>query len=69
MNYIEMAAPHRDELGPHESGSHSVMASSQEKAQCVLWYAESEYVVTVQRNFRWVYRKDAPTDKSIRKWY
>jgi hypothetical protein len=26
-------------------------------------------VVTVQRNFRRVYQKDAPTDKSIRKWY
>jgi hypothetical protein len=28
-----------------------------------------KYVVTVQRTFRRVYRKDAPTDKSIRKWY
>jgi hypothetical protein len=26
-------------------------------------------VVTVQRNIRRVYRKDAPTEKSIRKWH
>jgi transposase len=32
----------------------------------VLWYAESKSVVTVQRNFRRVYQKDAPT---VRKWY
>jgi transposase-like protein len=64
-----MAATHRDKLGLHESGSHLVMASPQEKAQCVLWYAESKSVVTVQRKFRRVYRKYAPTDKSIRKWF
>jgi hypothetical protein len=64
-----MAAPHHDKLGLHESGSHSVMASPQKKAQCVLWYVESKSVVTVQRNFRQVYRKDAPSDKSVRKWY
>jgi hypothetical protein len=69
MNSRWMAAPHRDKLGLHESGSLSVMASPQEKVQCVLWYAESKSVVTVQRNFRRAYRKDAPTDKSIRKWY
>jgi hypothetical protein len=64
MNSREMAAPHRDKLGLRESGSHLVMASPQEMAQCVLWYAKSKSVVTVQRNFRRVYRKDAPTDKS-----
>jgi hypothetical protein len=68
MNSREVAAPHRDKLGLHESGNHSVMALPQEKAQCVLWFAESKSVVTVPRNFRRVYRKDAPTDKSIRKW-
>jgi hypothetical protein len=64
-----MAAPQRDKMGLHESGSHSVMASPREKAQCVLWYAESKSVVSVQRNFRRVHRKDAPADKSVRKWY
>jgi hypothetical protein len=69
MNSRETAAPYRGKLGLHESGSHSVMAPPQEKAQRVLWFAESKSVVTVQRNFRRVYRKDAPTDKSIREWY
>jgi hypothetical protein len=45
------------------------MALPQEKAYCVLWNVESKSVVIAQRSFRLVYHKDAPADKSIRKWY
>lgn len=47
MNSGEMAAPHCDKFGLHESGGHSVMVSPQEKAQCVLWCEESKYLVSV----------------------
>jgi hypothetical protein len=68
-----MATLHCEKVELHESGSHSVMALLQEKAQCVLWYVETKSVVIVQRNFRQVYQKDAPADKYIciyrYKWY
>ena len=39
------------------------------KAFCVLEFAETESVVTVQRRFRIMYHTEAPTDKTIREWY
>jgi hypothetical protein len=50
MNSREMAAPHCDKFGLHESGSHSVMASPKEKAQCIVWYEESKFLVKAQKN-------------------
>jgi hypothetical protein len=43
----------------------SEMAPVQQKAQCVLWYAEFKSIVTVQRNFLRMYGTEAPTDKPI----
>ncbi|KAJ8870547.1 hypothetical protein PR048_029570 [Dryococelus australis] len=42
------------------------MAIVQQKAQCVLWFAEFESVVTVQHNFRWQYpRQRIPEQRAI----
>jgi hypothetical protein len=45
------------------------MASVQENAQAVVWFAESKSVISVQRQFRRVFQKDPPDPKSIRQWF
>ena len=47
----------------------SKMSSNQEKAQCVIWFAESKSVTTVRRNYRRQYHKDPPSENSVRAWY
>ncbi|GBM66806.1 hypothetical protein AVEN_273949-1 [Araneus ventricosus] len=44
------------------------MATVQEKAMCVLWFFETKSVITTQRRFRTTYKKDPPSDSSIRRW-
>ncbi|GBM54327.1 hypothetical protein AVEN_263039-1 [Araneus ventricosus] len=44
------------------------MATVQEKAICVLWFFETKSVITTQRRFRTTYKKDPPSDNSIRRW-
>ena len=39
------------------------------KAFCVLEFAKTESIVTVQRRFRIMYYTEPPTDKTIREWY
>ena len=39
------------------------------KAFCVLEFAKTESIVTVQRSFRIMYHTEPPTDKTIREWY
>ena len=39
------------------------------KAFCVLEFAKTESIVTVQRRFRIMYHIEPPTDKTIREWY
>ena len=39
------------------------------KAFCVLEFAKTELIVTVQRRFRTMYHTEPPTDKTIREWY
>ena len=39
------------------------------KAFCVLEFAKTESVVTVQLRFRIMYHTEPPTDKTIREWY
>jgi hypothetical protein len=39
------------------------------KAFCVLEFAKTESIVTVQRRFRIMYHTEQPTDKTIREWY
>ena len=39
------------------------------KVFCVLEFAKTESIVTVQRRFRIMYRTEPPTDKTIREWY
>ena len=39
------------------------------KAFCVLEFAKTESIVTVQRTFRIMYHTEPPTDKKIREWY
>ena len=39
------------------------------KAFCVLEFAKTESIVTVQRKFRIMYHTEPPTDKTIRGWY
>ena len=45
------------------------MASQQEKAFCVLRFEVSRSVITVQREFRARFRKDAPHKNNINRWY
>ena len=45
------------------------MASQQEKAFCVLRFEVSRSVITVQRDFRARFRKDAPHSNNITRWY
>ena len=45
------------------------MASQQEKALCVLRFEVSRSVITVQREFRARFRKDAPCRNNISRWY
>ena len=45
------------------------MYSNQEKAQCVLWYHETQSPKTVQRQFQTAYHRQAPDVKSIKMWY
>ncbi|GBL90247.1 hypothetical protein AVEN_130358-1 [Araneus ventricosus] len=44
------------------------MATVQEKAMCVVWFFETKSVITTQRRFRTTYKKDPPSDNSIRRW-
>ena len=39
------------------------------KAFCVLEFAKTESIVTVQRGFRIMHHTEPPTDKTIREWY
>ena len=39
------------------------------KAFCVLEFAKTESIVTVQRGFRIMYHTEPPTDETIREWY
>ena len=39
------------------------------KAFCVLEFAKTESIVTVQWRFRIMYHTEPPTDKIIREWY
>jgi len=39
------------------------------KAFCVLEFAKTQSIVTVQRRFRIMYHTGPPTDKTIREWY
>ena len=39
------------------------------KAFCVLEFAKTESIVTVQRTFRIMYHTEPPTDKTIREWF
>ena len=43
--------------------------TANKKAFCVLEFAKTESIVTVQRRFQTMYRTEPPTDKTIREWY
>jgi hypothetical protein len=51
------------------AGPVSKMASQQEKAFCVLRFEASRSVITVQREFRALFRKDALSRNNITRWY
>jgi len=51
------------------AGPVSKMASQQEKAFCVLRFEVSRSVITVQRELRARFRKDAPCRDNITGWY
>ena len=51
------------------AGPVSKMVSQQEKASCVLRFEVSRSVITVQREFRARFRKDAPCRNNITRWY
>ena len=62
------AARWKAAIGTHTPVA-STMLTAQQKAQCVLWYAEFKSIVRVQRQFRVTYRgHKAPDDKAIRCW-
>jgi hypothetical protein len=43
--------------------------SGEQKAFCVLQFAKTQSIVTVQRGFRTKYRTEQPMDKTVRDWY
>lgn len=45
------------------------MANSEQKAFCVLQFAKTKSVITVQRAFRNKFRCNPPSDNNIRRWY
>jgi hypothetical protein len=45
------------------------MVTRAEKAFCVLEYARTQSIVTVQRRFRTKFGKDPPAKNSIKQWY
>ncbi|KAG8270089.1 hypothetical protein J6590_092911 [Homalodisca vitripennis] len=48
----------------------STMLTMQQKAQCVIWYAESKSIVSGQRLFRRTYPgQTAPDNKAIVRWF
>ncbi|KAG8259719.1 hypothetical protein J6590_008755 [Homalodisca vitripennis] len=48
----------------------STMLTVQQKAQCVIWYAELKSIVSVQRLFRRTYPgQTAPDNKAIVRWF
>jgi hypothetical protein len=50
-------------------GPVSKMVSQQEKAFCVLCFDVSRSVITVQREFRARFKKDAPHKNNVTRWY
>ncbi|GBM29272.1 hypothetical protein AVEN_155225-1 [Araneus ventricosus] len=44
------------------------MATVQEKAMCIVWFFETKSVTITQHRFRTTYKKDPPSDNSIRRW-
>jgi hypothetical protein len=42
--------------------------SGEQKDFCVLQFAKTQSIVTVQRGFRTKYRTEPPTDKTVRDW-
>jgi hypothetical protein len=42
--------------------------SGEQKAFCVLQFAKTQSIVTVQHGFRTKYRTESPTDKTVRDW-
>jgi hypothetical protein len=44
------------------------MSTPQEQVQCVLWLAELQYLMAVQRRFRMQYGRQPPTRKSSWLW-
>jgi hypothetical protein len=45
------------------------MASTQQRAQCVVWFSKTKSPITVQRNYRRVFEKDPPDKMTIKAWY
>jgi hypothetical protein len=43
--------------------------SGEQKAFCVLQFAKTQSIVTVQSGFQTKYRTEPPTDKPVRDWY
>jgi hypothetical protein len=43
--------------------------SGEQKDFCVLQFAKTQSIVTVQSGFRTKYRTEPPTDKTVRDWY
>jgi hypothetical protein len=45
------------------------MAPQQEKSFCVVSFDVSRFVITVQREFRARFKKNAPDKNNLTKWY
>jgi hypothetical protein len=45
------------------------MATPQQCAQTVVWYAETKSIISVQRNYQLEYGGDAPDRKTIKVWF
>jgi hypothetical protein len=63
--FVPSAIKYDSPVCRQEAMTVNMAATKQEKAFCVLNYAQSKSVTTVQRNFRRRFGKDPPIRKSI----
>ncbi|KAG8293292.1 hypothetical protein J6590_020897, partial [Homalodisca vitripennis] len=46
------------------------MFTAQQKVQCLLWYAEMKWIVSVHQRFRVRHRsQNSPDGKAVRRWF
>jgi len=48
---------------------HSIMRSTQQKAECIIWYSKFQSIVNVKYNFWHMYGTEPSTHKTVHNWF